>query len=62
MSTLPTVTIQTGPDTFITVNETDYEAFKSMEYIPPKYTKKPEPEIILEPEVTTPKKRTPSGD
>lgn len=36
MSTIPTVQIQTGPDTYIIVNEADYESFKYMEYTEPK--------------------------
>ena len=64
MSTLPTVTIQTGPDTFITVNESDYDSFKFMEYVP-KVTKKHEPvisELTPEPEVVVTKKRTSIGE
>ncbi len=42
MSEIPTIKVQTGPDTFIIVNTEDYEAFKFMEYAP-KIAKKPEP-------------------
>ena len=50
MASIPTVQIQTGPDTFIIVNESDHEAFRYMEYVEPK---KP---IYTEPIVTTKKK------
>ena len=64
MATIPTVTIQTGPDTFITVNQSDYESFKAMEYTP-KLTKKQEakleetkPEETQDPEIVVTKKRS----
>ena len=59
MATIPTVTIQTGPDTFITVNQSDYESFKGMEYTP-KLTKKQEAKLeeTQDPEVVVTKKRS----
>ena len=41
MAELATVRIKTGPDTYITVNETDYDAFKFMEYTEPKQMQEP---------------------
>ena len=35
MPELSTVKIKTGPDSYITVNEIDYDSFKFMEYIEP---------------------------
>jgi hypothetical protein len=35
MSEIPTVKIRTGQNSYITVNQEDYESFKFMEYVEP---------------------------
>ena len=50
MSEIATVKIRTGKDTYITVNETDYDAFKFMEYVEPKKIQEPvrTPEVPID--------------
>lgn len=69
MSAIATIKIKTGPDTYVTVNESDYEDFKFMEYVEPivetvkEVIAEPVQEIIQEPvqevipEITTRRKR-----